>query len=292
MVEATGQVSDTGIIIVFIVAIALVAPIILDVFFAYRQKRSNGDGPAGMQGLYRTLMAVGILLIILVLSIQMLVIFDANMTQITELLTSTNPQEMVSNKVIVGTNYGTNIPPLTTQPHIQSIVTNNNSAQQTTNNPIDTTDTDTLSFWNAVNSVLQLNTLFAGMIRDVVIILAGALSSIIGFYFGSKGAISAAKSATESLDKEGKSGIESKDVGKDEGKGTSGEKVKRDISKQEESKHVEEPPRERDPSVVEKESDPSVVKKESDPSVVKKESDPTGTAQPGNVKPKGDVTKW
>ena len=146
----------------------------------------------------------------------------------------------------MGTNYGTNIPPLTTQPHIQSIVTNNNSNQQTTNNPIPTTDTDTLSFWNAINSVLQLNTLFAGMIRDVVIILAGALSSIIGFYFGSKGAISAAKSATESIDKEGKSGIESKDEGKDEGKGTSGEKVKRDTSKQEGSK--KEPPRERDPT--------------------------------------------
>jgi hypothetical protein len=74
VVEAAG-VHDIGISIIVIVAVSLVAPIVIDLFFAYRQRTSQNNsgakpnsGPIGMQGLYRTLMAVGILLIILVLS--------------------------------------------------------------------------------------------------------------------------------------------------------------------------------------------------------------------------------
>jgi hypothetical protein len=107
-------------------------------------------------------MAVGILLIILVLSIQMLVIFDANMKQITQLLATIKPQKVLSpNEVVTGTDYGTAIQPKTSQPHIQSITTNNDNAtdntptREATNNLLPTTDS--LSFWNAVDSILQLN---------------------------------------------------------------------------------------------------------------------------------------
>jgi hypothetical protein len=64
-------------------------------------------------------------------------------------------------------------------------------------------------FLDAVDSILQLNTSFAGMIRDVVVILTCALSSIIEFYFGNRGAISAVKSATEHTDKGSKTGTDS-----------------------------------------------------------------------------------
>jgi hypothetical protein len=133
------------------------------------------------------------------------------MKQITQLLATIKPQNVLSpNEAVTGTDYGTAIQPKTSQPHIQTITTNNDNTtdnvptQETTNNLLPTTDS--LSFWNAVNFILQLNTSFAGMIRDVVVILTGALSSIIGFYFGNRGAITAAKSATEPTDKGSKTG--------------------------------------------------------------------------------------
>jgi hypothetical protein len=94
---------------------------------------------------------------------------------------------------------------------------------------------DTLSFWNTVNSVIQLNNSLAGMIRDVVIILTGAIASIMGFYFGNRGAINAAKSATESSSKRDNSDDDSKD----EGKGTSGQKTPSDINKQKDRNSLE-----------------------------------------------------
>jgi hypothetical protein len=158
VVEAVG-IYDIGISIIVIVAVSLFAPIVIDLFFAYRREQVKiivekpNSAPIGMQGLYRTLMAVGILLIILVLSIQMLVIFDANMEQIIQLLATIKLQNVLSpNEVVTGTDYGTAIQPKTSQPHIQSITTTNNDnatdntpTRETTNNLLPTTDS--LCFW-------------------------------------------------------------------------------------------------------------------------------------------------
>jgi hypothetical protein len=192
---------DTAITIIAIIVGSLLIPIVLDVYLAYRNKsrvendKTSNKGPIGMQGLYRTLMAVGVLLIILVLSIQMLVIFDNNMSKLSQLLTIIGNQNL---RPISGAITDTgSIEPLsqkTSQNRLLTVTTNIPAANTTTGS---TSDTDSLSFWNAFNSVTELNTMLGGMVRDVVVILTGALSSIIGFYFGNRGAINAAKESKE-----------------------------------------------------------------------------------------------
>jgi hypothetical protein len=155
MVQGTGGMDDTAITIIAIIVGSLLIPIVLDIYLAYRNKSKVENNSksvralVGMSGLYRTLMAVGVLLIILVLSIQMLVIFDNNMSKLSQLLTTIGNQNMRPlNGAITDTGFMEPYSQKLSKVHMLTISTNNIPARNATTG-IALSDADSLSFWNA-----------------------------------------------------------------------------------------------------------------------------------------------
>jgi hypothetical protein len=141
-----------GIIVNFliIIAIAMMAPIIIDMYFAYKrkQKSSTGgsatdsssadstDNPVGMPGLYRTIMTFSIILILAGLVFYFMTALSAN---------------------------------------IASINSNMTNATAT--------------------AVISVNRDLIQQLTTISTVLGGAVSAIIGFYFGNRASESGAKAA-------------------------------------------------------------------------------------------------
>ena len=117
-----------------VIAVAMVVPLIIDMFFAYQRKHKEGTDkesrtPVGMQGLYRTLMTFGVILLVGTVIFYVLALITINM----------------------------NNPDPTSNVTLQSLI---------------------------------------DMLKNLSAILGTALATIIAFYFGMRGAESAAESAT------------------------------------------------------------------------------------------------
>jgi hypothetical protein len=140
-----------GIVLNFliIIAIAMMAPIIIDMYFAYKRKQKSSTGgsatssssdstenPVGMPGLYRTIMTFSIILILAGLIFYFMTALSAN---------------------------------------IASINSNMTNATAT--------------------AVISVNRDLIQQLTTISTVLGGAISAIIGFYFGNRASESGAKAA-------------------------------------------------------------------------------------------------
>ena len=159
---ASAQIPYLGIpyYLITIIAIVLILPVIIDQYHSYRYAKAPGQGqpikgtPAPMSGLYRALMTFGIILLIgsIVLSL---------LGMVTSSVLTPLPNTVDSLSKLASQMKTEGIPPNTSS-QIMEILENNNNAQ------------------------ITLNTSLIEIIKTVATVLAGAVTTIVGFYFGTK----------------------------------------------------------------------------------------------------------
>ena len=149
--------------LITIIAIVLILPVIIDQYHSYRYaKAQTGQGqpfrgtPAPMSGLYRALMTFGIILLIGSITLGLL-------GMVTSSILTPLPDTINSMSKLASQMKTEGISPNTSS-QIMEILENNNNAQ------------------------ITLNTSLTEIIKTVATVLAGAVTTIIGFYFGNKAA--------------------------------------------------------------------------------------------------------
>jgi hypothetical protein len=152
-----------------IIGLVLIGPLIVDQFIQYRFARKKLDKidlskenkknyeiskPTPTPGLYRSLMTFGVILLIASMLMYVLGILSTYMQPLNETLNSFKDYMKITNQ------------------------TTNNNQTAIINNLI-------VSHADSMNA---MSTTMLGIIKDVATILGGAVSAIVGFYFGNKAA--------------------------------------------------------------------------------------------------------
>jgi hypothetical protein len=131
-----------------IIALAMMIPETYDIFLAYQNKK-DGE-PTGIVGLGRVLMAFGIILVVGAAAFQILAIITTNLETLPTNFSSLDAKLISSNITSQETD------------KIIDMVSKNNEA------------------------IIDVNTSFVDAIKTILTTLGGAISAIIGFYFGQK----------------------------------------------------------------------------------------------------------
>ncbi len=132
-----------------IIALVMIVPLSYDIYKAYQNKDKDGN-PTGIEGLARTLMAFGIILLL-----------SAAVFNIVTTVTS-NLRPLPTNLSSIGLSSTQNSSQAAGMDKITEIIAKNNDA------------------------IIETNVAIIEALKTVLTILGGAISAIIGFYFGQK----------------------------------------------------------------------------------------------------------
>lgn len=144
---------------VIIIAVALIAPVIIDQVLSYYRgiTQNKAESPAPMSGLYRALMTFGVILLVSAVVFYILGILASSIVQ-------SLPRTIDSMADLTRTINSSNLPDGAAEQMVQ--MTTQNSA-----------------------ALLEFNSSMLEIVKNIAIVLGGAVSAIIGFYFGNKAAM-------------------------------------------------------------------------------------------------------
>lgn len=151
-----------------IIALAMMIPETYDIFLAYQNKKN--EKPTGIEGLGRVLMTFGIILVVGAAAFQILTITTTSLGTLPTNFSSLGSQ-------LISLNTTSNTTSQVEMDKMIDIVSKNNQA------------------------IIDTNKDFVDIIKTIMTTLGGAISAIIGFYFGQK---SVAGEKKEQPDKPGK----------------------------------------------------------------------------------------
>ncbi len=153
-----------------IIALAMIIPLSYDIYLSYQNKDKDGK-PTGIDGLARTLMAFGIILVLGAAVFQVLTIT----TNIKPL--PTNLSSLDAQLIFLNATSAQNTSQAVEMGKMIEIINKNNEA------------------------IIEINKALVEVLKTVLTIFGGAVSAIIGFYFGQRAAESRAGEGKEPPDK-------------------------------------------------------------------------------------------
>lgn len=144
---------------VIIIAIALITPVIIDQVLSYYRAitKNKAEKPAPMSGLYRALMTFGVILLVSAVVFYILGILTSSVVQ-------SLPRAIDSMADLIRTINASDLPDAAAEQMVQTTTRN-------------------------TDALLDFNSSMLEIIKNIAIVLGGAVSAIIGFYFGNKAAM-------------------------------------------------------------------------------------------------------